>query len=179
MKAGFSSGFQYHTQLHRYLWKRAPGFHPPFSNLLCPLFPMQGITPISVRHCPKQKSQNYLRCFQYPQPSTSNFTANHIKSISKINRRSIHFRPPQLPQRWCYLAPKERGGQGVHKYSTVPSALQQRIIQPKVSAVLLLKNCSSPKKCFPYPSLRNVDTFLFFRVQYKCHLFGETSDYTI
>lgn len=71
---------------------------------------MQGITPLYVRRCPKQKSQNHLWCFQYPQPSTSNLTASHIKSISKINHRSIHFPPTLLLQHWCYLARKERRG---------------------------------------------------------------------
>lgn len=43
-------------------------------------------------------------------------------------------------------------GRGVHKYSTVPSALQQRIIQPKVSAVLLLKNFAPlQRNTFPTP----------------------------
>lgn len=160
MKAGFSSGLQSHLNFlpgistcisHRYLWKRAPCFQPPFSNLLCPLFPIQGITPLYVRHCPKQKSQNHLWCFQHPQPSTTNLTASHIKSISKINRRSIHFPPTLLLQHWCYLAHKERGGVCIN-IPQCPVPYSKELSSPKCQQCCFWKTFAPlQRNTFPTP----------------------------
>ena len=111
---------------------------------------MQGITPLSVRHCPKYKSQNHLRCF-HPQPFTSNFTASHIKSISKINRRSIHFPPTLLPQRWCYLAPRSGEARAARKYSTCPAPYSRESSAQSVSSAAAETFAPLQRNTFPTP----------------------------